>query len=205
METQKKRNNRVNVFLNDGFAFGLDKRVVLEHGLHEGDALSDAAIEELLVSEERVRAKEKALALLTYRARSVEELRKKLLEKGFSEASVGTTVKDLQRVGLLDDAAFASSFVRTRMADKPMSRRMLAFELRKKGVEEGVVESAVEEEYGVDSEVEVARRLLAKRMQRYTGDPKRTKKRLADFLGRRGFGWDVISTVLREMEWETKT
>ena len=205
LEPQKKRSRRVNVYLDDVFAFGLEKDVVLEHGLHEGDELSNTLIEKVLGTEERTRAKQKALALLSYRARSVEELRGKLVEKGFSEDSIESTMEDLRRVGLLDDVKFAASFVHTQMTDKPMSKRMLTFELRKKGIEETVIEKAVEEEYGSEAEVDVARRLAMRRIERFSGEPKKLKKRLVDFLGRRGFGWDVISTVLQEVEWEEST
>lgn len=203
LEPQKRRSHRVSVFLDDAFAFGLAKEVVLEHGLYEGDELSDTRIEKVLQAEERSQAKVKALALLGYRARSIEELKGKLREKGFSEKTIASTVEDLERVGLLDDAKFASSFVHTRMTDRPMSKRMLTFELKKKGVADGVVEEAVTEAFGEESEIDVARRLVVKRLGRYSGEPTKARKRLADFLGRRGFGWDVISTVLQEVEWET--
>ena len=203
IESQKKNKDRLNIYLDGGFAFGLAEEVALRHNLHEGDELTESVIDEILLAEESNRAKERALVFLSYRARSVDELNKKLKEKGFSERTICRVIDDFLRVGLLDDRKFALSFTHSRMEQKPMSKRFLQRELIQKGIEEEIVEQAVDEAYGGCTELEIAKDLIQRRIRRYKGDVK-AKKKLSDFLLRRGFNWDVISEVLQDILWEVE-
>ncbi len=198
IEPQKNRKDRVNIYLDGVFAFGLNQEVVLKLNLRPGDEIEERVIDEILLAEERTRAKEKALSLLSYRARSVEELRKRLKEKGFSDRTVEKVIEDFVRVGLLDDKKFASDYVHSKMIQKPMGKRMLREELFSRGIDEETAEKAIEEAYSERSEVDVARDLFRRRMKRYRGDDVKLRKKLSDFLRRRGFDWDVINTVLQE-------
>ncbi|MBN2030827.1 RecX family transcriptional regulator [bacterium] len=203
IETQKRNVHRLNIYLNGTFAFGLEEEVALRHHLHEGDRLKESTIEEILLVEERTRAKEKALRLLAYRMRSVEELRKKLHEKGFTERIIEPVIQDLLRVGLLDDQQFATAYVQTRMVQKPMSTQLLRQELSFKGIGNDIAEQVIEEEYGARSETEVAVGLARKKMEQYRSgriESKKMRKKVSDFLLRRGFNWDVIGEVMREID-----
>jgi regulatory protein len=203
IEPQKKDENRVNVYLDGAFAFGLKREILLTHHLHEGDKISNRLIDEVLLSEEKSRAKEKALSLLSYHARSIEELKKKLLEKDFSERAVNHVIEDFCRVGLLNDKMFASDYSHSRMMQRPIGKRLLKQELVMKGISEEIAEKSVEEEYEKQTEEEVAESLIRKRLKRYGGeDPQKVRKKLSEFLFRRGFNWDVISSVLSEVEIE---
>ena len=202
IETQKRDQDRVNIYLDGAFAFGLEREVVLKHHLHEGDDVTDKEIDEILLVEERTRAKEKALIFLNYRSRSVEELRHKLLEKGFSERTVQMVIDDFIRVGLLNDRQFALDFALSRMVQKPMGKRLLRQELLSKGIDEKIILNTIDESYGGRSEVDVARELIQKRMQKYRQDSEnrlKVRKKLSDFLLRRGFGWDVIGEVMGDL------
>ena len=202
IETQKRNQKRLNIYLDGIFAFGLEEEVALRHHLHEGDRLKESTIDEILLVEERTKAKEKALTFLSYRMRSVEELKKKLKEKEFAERTIDQVIQDFLRVGLLDDRQFASVYVQNRMIQKPMSRRLLRQELISKGIEGVIIEHAIEKEYGTCSENEVALDLIRRKVLRHQSnkmDIKKVRKKISDFLMRRGFDWDVIGEVMREM------
>jgi regulatory protein len=201
IEPQKKNKKRLNVYLDGCFAFGLDEGVVLAHHLREGDALDERSVDRILLAEEKGSAKQKGLSLLSYRPRSTEELKKKLLEKGFSENVVAGVITDFLRVGLLNDREFALALARSRMNHKPMAKRLLMRELFLKGIDGDVAKSVVEEVYDGLTEVEVACQLVRKKIDRFKGDA-RMRKRITDFLYRRGFHWDVINEALREEGWE---
>ncbi len=198
IEPQKNRKDRMNIYLDGDFAFGLNQEVVLKHNLHPGDEIEERVIDEVLLAEERARAKEKALFLLSYRPRSIKELKERLKEKGFSERTVKKVIEDFIRVGLLDDRKFVSDYVHSKMIQKPMGKRMLREELFSKGIDEETAERAIDEVYSERSEVDVARDLVHRRAKRYRDDGVKLKKKLSDFLRRRGFDWDVINTVLQE-------
>ena len=100
IEPQKNAKDRFNIYLDDAFAFGLDGEVILRHHLHEGDDITESLIDDVLLSEERTRAKKKALALLSHSSRSSEELRAKLHSVGFSVRTVERIIQDFDAHGL---------------------------------------------------------------------------------------------------------
>ena len=205
IEEQKHRKDRLNIYLDGAFAFGLDSEVVIRHHLHEGDELTERLIDDILLAEEKTRAKEKALSYLNYRARSIEELKRKLEEKQFSNRVIQRVIGDLIRVGLLDDKRFAATYVHSRMIQKPMGKRLLRQELLSKGIDEEMADEAVDEAYGSRSEAEVARGLIRKRLRGLSPekkDPEKQRKRLSDFLFRRGFNWEVINEAFQDEVWE---
>lgn len=199
IETQTHSPSRRNIFLDGEFAFGLHEDVVYGHHLHEGDEVADPAIREMVLEDEVLRAKDRARSLISYRMRSVRELRERLARKQFSVQAIGQVVRDFLQVGLLNDAQFAQAYVQTRLIQKPVSRRLMTAELKQKGISESDAQSAIELQY-TESDSEIALRLAEKRLWRYRGEASlKVKKKLSDFLTRRGFSWDVISEVLGEM------
>jgi regulatory protein len=202
IERQTRNPSRVNVYLDGVFAFGIDDEVLFRHPIHEGDELRESFIDEALLSDERVRAKSKALRLLGHRALTAGELRDKLEARDFSDRSIRRVLDDLSRVGLLNDAAFAESFVHDRMMLKPCSKRFLVMELTRKGLSEADAGRIVDASYGPASEAEVAGALARKKAASLAGeDPRRKRQKIADFLFRRGFEWDIASeAVARAVE-----
>lgn len=147
------------------------------------------------------KAKDAAHRLLARRARSVAEMKSKLAERRFSPAVIRRTVERLASVGYLDDDAFVRSHARYLMEARPMGRRRLSWELSRKGIEKGLVEEAVEEVWAGRSEQDVAREVAMRRLEAYSGlDAPTVRRRLKGYLDRRGFPYEDIVTILRELE-----
>jgi regulatory protein len=193
LERQKHRPDRVSVYLDGAFAFGLDDEVMLRNPIHEGDELSESFIDEVLLSDEYVRAKAKALRLLSHRALTTEELKVKLRDRDFSDRTSERVVCDLLRVGLLNDETFGVSYVRSRLIQRPSSKFLLLQELKRKGIVEEDARRFVDEAYGPQNEEEVAEALFRKKLTSLKGeDPKKARKKAVEFLFRRGFDWELI-------------
>jgi regulatory protein len=200
IETQKRNENRVSIYLDGSFAFGIAREVLIQNRLHEGDELSKKDIEDILLVEEIRAAKDKALRFLSYRDRSVLELTAKLADRDFSEWVIDIVVRDFLRVGLLDDDRFARAFAQTMMTQKPVAKRLLMHHLKMKGIEGESARLAVEEAYQGRTEAGVAGELASRRLERLgKGMDLRGKKRISDFLARRGFAWETIRTVLKDL------
>ena len=99
-------------------------------------------------------------------------------------------------LGLIDDAHFADAFVQARLAGAGTSRRVIAEELRRKGIDADIVEAAVEVIDDAE-ELGTATRLALKRLERGSGDRASLQQRVYAALARRGFSHDVCSTALR--------
>ncbi len=198
---QKKRKNRCSIFLDDEFAFGLDQNIVFQFGLKKGDQLTEQQIEEILLNEEKKKAKDRALKFLSYRDRSEQEIRTKLKDIGYYEKIIDWVIGELKRTKFLDDQRFAQSYAQTQMITRPMGEYFLKRELKQKGLDAELIEQTVEKIYEEKDQVSVAVELAQQRKKRYKNvDEVKAKKRVSDFLLRRGFSWDVVSEVMEHWD-----
>jgi regulatory protein len=188
---QKRNKQRVNVYLDGEFAFGLAMIEAMK--LSKGQQLSDEDIARLEALDEVEVAKEKALDYLSYRPRSVEEVQRSLLDKDFSPYAVEIVIDKLLEAGLLDDEAFARYWVENRERFKPRSRRALRYELRRKGLSDAAIDPALED---VD-EYDAAYRAAESRVRRYRNADEATfRKKMGGYLQRRGFSYSITRDVL---------
>lgn len=143
-------------------------------------------------------AKDICLRLLTVRPRTRLELTQALARKGVEEEVVEQVLSRFDEVGLVDDAAFAEVWVRSRHNFQGMSRRALAMELRRKGVAD---ESAAEALATVDAEAEEerARQLVRKRLRALGGADEAAKiRKLVGMLARKGYSEGLAYRVVKE-------
>ncbi|MHB1416876.1 MAG: regulatory protein RecX, partial [Chloroflexota bacterium] len=119
LESQQRMAERINVFLDGEFAFGLAAITAQQAGLHIGRTLSQAEIDDLLVEDNFQKAFNRALILLGYRPRSEDEVRRRLLKAKVEPPIVDKVVERLREDGLLDDMAFAKYWAENRGAFNP--------------------------------------------------------------------------------------
>jgi regulatory protein len=191
LEVQKRNPNRVNVHLDGEFAFGLAR--IVAAWLRVGQELSDEKIEQLQAEDARERAFQQAMLFLSYRARSESEIRQNLRKHEIPEPVIEQTLERLRQDGLANDHQFARAWVENRSVFRPRSRRLMAMELRQKGLNEEAVSSAVA---SVDDE-SLAYEAAQKKVARYRSlEWNEFRKKLSDFLARRGFSYSVIAPVV---------
>lgn len=138
---------------------------------------------------------ERALSLLEHRARSVAELRRKLIEKGAPRSEIEEVIARLLDQKLLDDSDFARQFARSRITGSGVSRFRVLQELRRKGVGNDIAERALEElqvDEGVDASTSIQRVADKKWKALARLDDLTRRRRLYAFLARRGFSPDEI-------------
>jgi len=191
IEAQRNNPNRVNIHLDGEFAFGLSR--IVAAWLKVGQELSDEKIAKIQADDARERAYQQAMLFLSYRARSESEIRQNLRKHEFPEEIIEETLERLRRDGLANDDQFARAWVENRGAFRPRSRRMLEMELRRKGLDEETVASAVA---GVDEET-LAYEAAHKRAGRLNGlEWDAFRRKLSEFLARRGFPYSVIAPTV---------
>jgi len=194
----KRRKRRVNIFLDDRFAFSLEADVALKEGLWVGQELSEGDIEALAGAELSQRCLNAALRYLTYRPRSESELRERLQRRGFSEDNVATAIARLREQGLVDDLAFAQFWKENRQSFSPRSQWLTRHELKQKGVADEVIERVVAD---VDDEGSAYRAAIARAHSLPAVDYQGFRRRLGEYLKRRGFGYGVINNTVKK-GWE---
>ncbi len=191
---QKRNRERVNVYLNGQFAFGLPAIVAAR--LRVGQTLDDEEIAHLRQQDAVERAYERALNFLSYRPRSTAEVRRNLHRKAVDETVIEAVVERLTRVGLLDDREFARYWVENRVQFNPRGERALRHELREKGVAPEIIADVLAE----FDEEEAARSVAEKRAPRLAHlAPRDFRRKLTDYLARRGFAYSTIKPLVEEL------
>ena len=200
IEVQKRNPKRRSIYVDDVFVAGVDAELAAELGLREGASIDDDVLQRALFSEEKRRALESAYRSLSRRAHSVHELGEKLRHRGYPASIVEEVLARLKEQGYLDDPEFARGFVRNQMTMKPMGERGLRAALRKKGVADDIIDTVVKEAFSENDARAVATGVAQKRLRSYAGlDPHKARQRLANLLLRRGFEYEVVNEVLRDV------
>ncbi|MCX6078477.1 MAG: RecX family transcriptional regulator [Chloroflexi bacterium] len=195
IETQKKNPNRVNICLDDQFAFGLSRLVAA--WLTTGQTLTEEKIAALQMDDAREVAMQKALFFLGFRARSTQEVRKNLEKHEIPEAVIEFTLQRLRENNLLNDSEFARAWVENRNTFRPRSRRVIAMELHRKGLDVEIVQDVLNDNTAEDVLAMEAARKYLRKVQGLAWQEFRYK--LGGFLGRRGFSYDVCAPVVRSL------
>lgn len=135
---------------------------------------------------------------LTGQARSRAELATKLAKKDVPEDVAERLLTRFEEVGLIDDAAFAQSWVESRQSGKGLARRALAHELRRKGIDDVVARAALDE-VDPEAEVESARTLVQRKLRSVQRVDRNTAiRRLTGMLARKGYPPGLAIKVVRE-------
>lgn len=140
------------------------------------------------------------LDALTGRARSRRELAERLAKKGVPDELAARLLDRFTEVGLVDDAAFARSWIASRGAagGRGLAGRALAQELRRKGVDDEVARAALDEVDPAEEEA-AARALVRRRLRSMRGlDRTVAARRLAGMLARKGYPSGLAYAVVRD-------
>ena len=156
------------------------------------------------VDPEEEKARSICLGALERRMRTRRELRDRMSRRGVSEETAEAVLSRLEAVGLVDDEAYARSFVRSRLGSRPRGDRALAAELWQKGIPGAVAERVLAEAAEADGPEQRARRALAPKLRALAGKPADEIRRKArDFLLRRGFDHETANAALCDLLGET--
>jgi len=192
LKFQKNNKERVSVYLDGAYAFGLDALEAAR--LHKGQVLSDTEIASLKAQDEQNQAFNRAVRFLSYRPRSRAEVERYLRDKATAPEVVPTVVARLEQAGYLDDEEFARFWVEDRERFRPRSQHALRYELRQKGVSDAIISQTLE---GSDDEA-AAWQAIQGRLPRWAHLPQEQfLQKAASFLGRRGFGYGTISRTVQ--------
>ncbi len=197
VETQQKRRDRVNVYVDDRFAFSLSNVVAQAAWLRRGLSVSESEIQALLERDSFQKAFDTALNFLSYRPRSEEEVRQNLRRKKVPDELSNRIVERLKETKLIDDSAFAEFWLQNREEFSPRGQRALKMELRRKGLDSETIDRAAGDK---GDESESAYRAAAKKAARLrAADYRDFRQKLGAFLMRRGFDYEVINGVVNRL------
>lgn len=143
-----------------------------------------------------------AVRILTNRAKSAQELRRKLREYKYEPEAIEWAIERLAGLGVLNDAEYARMVVRSQLSRKPAGRRLLSGKLREKGIEQSIIDTVLDEALEDRDPIEDARKLAGQAARSISDrhEARVRKRRITGRLARRGFDFDVIRKVVDELD-----
>jgi regulatory protein len=194
LQPQRRSKKRLSVFIDGEYAFSLDRETVAQFRLKQGQRVEEKLLAQVVQVEQFRHCRDEAFRLLSYKARSEQELRERLNRKGYSPVVIEQVLNRLKELTIVDDEKLARDYVEARITIGHKGKFRVQQELLKKGIDREKIAKALKT---APDESEAARMVIEHYLPRYRRlDETTRKRRLYGLLARRGFSAETIEQVL---------
>lgn len=193
-------NDRIIVKLDDKSVFRVPEDVFVLNPFHVGETVTLDEIENYDVKMRLQEAKDAAYKLLSFRMRSIAEMRKRLKEKSFSQIEIDHVIDKLTKLNYLNDVEFGKAFVKEKIKNKKIGPKAIKSELFPHQLSPDFVDELIEsvyKKYKINDLITF--HLKRKKIKKNTQMDKSDLSRLNNYLLRKGFEWDNINGLY--VEW----
>lgn len=197
INSQRRNPNRYSIFIEGKFVLGIDKKTVEDMDLKVGKLIDEKDLKKITSQEELNKGQAYALMLLSYRERSLREIRMRMRQKGYEEKLIEKVMKYLKDRNLINDKRFTRLWAESRIKKGYGSWRIQS-ELEQKGVNREMADEILKDLYSGIDEVQVALDLVKKKKW-LLKEPQRLTEHVSNLLRRRGFSFEVISNVVEKI------
>lgn len=201
IEVQKNKKERVNIYVDDEYSFSCSTELVYRHKLVKGINIDLDYIKEVVRDDNYIYCKESALKIIERTLKTEKEVIRRLEKKGFEKSTIDKTIIFLEKYNFVDDSKYVKCYIKEKL--NVDGKKKIKFNLLKKGIEESTIDAGFkiyddyEEEY-----VNSLKRIAEKKynsLKMNNLDKIKLKKRLYDYLIRKGYSWSEIKLVLNEL------
>jgi len=198
IEQQLKNTERYNLYIDGEFLLGVYDETLLKFQLRKGDEITAEKLAEIRDYDEFNYGKNVAYKFLSYKPRSIKEVKNKLTYKKISKASVEKIIEHLKKYDFVNDEVYAKMYLNEKIAKKGMGKSMIQFKMIDKGIDKDMISKVIDENYPEDKQIESGRKLLEKYLKKKSKieDKLELKKKCYQYLFSRGYSYPVISQIL---------
>ena len=193
-------NDRIIVKLDDKSVFRVPEDAFVLNPFHVGETITLDEIENYDVKMRLQEAKDAAFKLLSFRMRSIAEMRKRLNEKSFSQIEIDHVIDKLTKLNYLNDVEFGKAFVKEKIKNKKIGPKAIKSELFPHQLSPDFVDELIDsiyKKYKINDLITF--HLKRKKIKKNTQMNKSDLSRLNNYLLRKGFEWDNINGLY--VEW----
>ncbi len=198
IEAQKKNKDRVNIYINDEFFMSVFTELVYTFNLKKGVEIDKDNLKKLLDDDMYIKAKNKALNILSKADQSEKKIKEKL-SSDFEDSTIEKVLQFLKNNKFIDDKLLAQKIVNTNINLNKCGKNKIKQNLYNKGIDSKSISEAIS---NIDSNIEFdnAMHLAKKRYERIKNDDKRKiYQKLSQHLAYKGFSYDIIKSVLNKL------
>lgn len=198
IESQKKNQDRVNIYVDNEFFMAIFTELVYSFNLKKGMEIEEENLKDLLKDEMYIKAKNKALNILSKADQSEKKVREKLSSE-FEDDTIDKVINFLQRNNFINDDILAQKIVNTNINLNRCGKNKIKQNLYNKGIDKQSITEAISE-IDDDTEYENAMYLATKRYERIKNEDKRKiYQKISQHLAYKGFNYDIIKRVLNKI------
>lgn len=188
---QKRDQTRCNIEVDGKYYCGLSLETVMRFRLKAGASIDEEELQRIQLDSEKGAALDKALTHISVSGKTEKEIRTFLQKKGYLQDVSDYVVEKMKEYRYLDDEAYARAYAES--AKKKKGKRLIAAELKRKGISDSAAEAALS---GCEGEAESALKILEKYLRTKPVDEKTLRKAYAHLI-QKGFDYDIAREALR--------
>ena len=199
IEVGKRNKERVNIFINDEFAFSVSAEIVYKENLKVKQEIDIDSLKKIVNEDNYIKCKNTALRTIERTYKSEKELRDKLALKGFEDHIIKRTINFLREYNLLNDTNYAKMYVKDR--SKNQGKKKIKYTLMQKGIDENIIEEELEK-LDTDEIKEVVHEMALKKYKilcKRENDNYKLSQKLFRFLMGKGYDYDLIKDVVKSV------
>jgi len=196
-----KGRQKYRVLYLDGIKSGnFFEESLFKFDIKEDSYLSEKELNQLQKFQDEKEAERIAINYLSYKPRSINEVRRKLWSKKISDAIIDITIEKMKSYSYLDDEKYTCGWIEERIRTRGFSSSKIKSELFLKGISKEIIENNLTEIYTPELEIKTAKSLAKKQIRKYKAlDKKVIRRRIINFLLRKGYNYSTIESVLPEV------
>lgn len=199
IEYQKNNRDRVNIYLDDKFEFGIDLNIMIKYSLSKNMELDDEFIKEIIIAEDKIKVYNYAVSILSRSAKSEKELRAKMAHKGYESDLINITIDKLKMNKYIDDDDYSERFIHDKINFSKYGKRKIKEALYNKGIDRQIIEEKLSL-ISTDEENIRAYTLGEKKLKNLTKEDNAKKYiKLSNFLIGKGFEYETVKKVVSKL------
>lgn len=199
IEIQKKNKERVNIFLDDEYAFSLSMELIYKEGLKKNDEVDSKRLELLAEEESKVRCKNSALKIIERSCKTEKEVIEKLKEKGYGDSSINKSIEFLKEYNFINDVNYAKAYIKDKL--NSVGSQKIKYTLLQKGIAKEIIQEELAD-LNKENEKNTAFNLAKKKLdiiRKKENDNYKISGKLYRYLISKGYGYDITSEIIKEV------
>ena len=199
IEVQKKNKERVNLFLDEEYAFSLSMELVYKEGLKKNQEIDSKRLELLAEAESIIRCKNSALKTIERSFKTEKEVIEKLKEKGYGDKAINKSIEFLKEYNFINDINYTKAYIKDKL--NSFGSQKIKYTLIQKGISKEIVEEALADS-NKDNERKTAFNLAKKKLdiiRKKENDNYKISGKLYRYLISKGYGYDIVNEVVKEV------
>lgn len=193
---QKKNKNRFNIYIDEVFAFGISGELIYKEHLKKGLVVDEEKLRKIAYEENKLKCRESALRIIERSYKTENEIKNKLLEKGYGIEEVNESVNFLKEYKFIDDRNYVKLFIKDRLRNQ--GKQKIKYSLKLKGISDEIIDEEISN-LDREKEMEVALELASKKYTtiiKRESDKYKVREKLTRYLMGRGYDYQVAKDAV---------